>query len=318
VSADSGAEHSATELDALDDERLDDDEVVIEPATTPTETRRWRLLIGYNGASFRGFAANPGITTVAGALGAALERVTRTTDLMIVCAGRTDAGVHARGQVVHVDLPWPMPMVRTKEGQRPMEPAHLQRNLNRQLGPDIVVRSADLAPEGFDARRSATERFYRYLVWNAPAADPLLAPLAWHVAHPLDLRAMRSASDALIGTHDFRSFCKKAPDQTKDDPIMRRVTRAAWRVVDDPEAADAGVSGAGFPEALPGTLLRFEISAQSFCHQMVRALVGALVEVGKGEANTASLVGQLAAHTRYGAADPAPAHGLCLVKVSYD
>jgi tRNA pseudouridine38-40 synthase len=215
---------------------------------------------------------------------------------VITCAGRTDAGVHARGQVVHVDLP-PMPF----DGRG------LARALNRQLAPSVVVLDATEVADDFDARRSATGRSYRYLVWNAPALDPLLAPLSWHVRDPLDLRAMATATDVLLGTHDFRSFCRRKPGTDPAEPIVRTVTRAKWGVDEGPEATDAG----------EGRLLRFDIEASAFCHQMVRSLVGSLVEVGLGGGNAATLLARLRATNRHRAADPAPAQGLCLVSVDY-
>ena len=264
--------------------------------------QRWRLLIAYDGAAFRGFAAQPEIPTVAGALSLALERTARLGQApLITCAGRTDAGVHARGQVVHVDLPAALP----HDGVR------LARALNRQLAPEVVVRRADAVGPGFDARRSATARSYRYLVWNAPAPDPLLASVAWHVRDPLDLGSMRAASDVFLGTHDFRSFCRRPVGSDPARPLVRRVTTARWCVDEGREATDAD----GGTEAT--RLLRFEITAASFCHQMVRSLVGSLVEVGRGRENAAGLMERLRAVTRHRMPDPAPAHGLCLVSVTY-
>jgi tRNA pseudouridine38-40 synthase len=264
--------------------------------------QRWRLLIAYDGAAFRGFAAQPQIPTVAGALSQALGRTARMGEPpLITCAGRTDAGVHARAQVVHVDLP----TAATSDG------VWLARALNRQLAPRIVVRQADLVGPDFDARRSATARSYRYLVWNAPAPDPLLAPLAWHVRDPLDLSSMRAASDVFLGTHDFRSFCRRPVGSDADRPLERRVTTARWSLDQGLEATDAD-GGTGETR-----LLRFDITAASFCHQMVRSLVGSLVEVGRGKENAAGLMERLRAVTRHRMPDPAPAHGLCLISVTY-
>jgi tRNA pseudouridine38-40 synthase len=264
--------------------------------------QRWRLLIAYDGAAFRGFAAQPQIPTVAGALSQALGRTARMgAPPLIICAGRTDAGVHARGQVVHVDLP----TAATSDG------IWLARALNRQLAPRIVVRQADLVGPDFDARRAATARSYRYLVWNAPAPDPLLAPLAWHVRDPLDLSSMRAASDVFLGTHDFRSFCRRPVGSDADRPLERRVTKARWSLDQGLEATDAD----GATEQT--RLLRFDITAASFCHQMVRSLVGSLVEVGRGKENAAGLMERLRAVTRHRMPDPAPALGLCLVSVTY-
>jgi tRNA pseudouridine38-40 synthase len=269
-------------------------------------TQRWRLLIAYDGAAFRGFAIQPEVPTVAGALRSALQRTARLSEPpVITCAGRTDAGVHARGQVVHVDLP-PIPY----------DAAGLARAINRQVAPEIVVRQADEVGEDFDARRSATGRTYRYLVWNAPGPDPLLARIAWHVRDPLDLVAMRTASDVLLGRHDFRSFCRRPPGTDPAEPIVRRVTRAQWSIDQGPEAIDAnGVSP--ITGETPARLLRFDIAASSFCHQMVRSLVGSLVEVGRGRENSAGLMERLRAVSRHQMPDPAPAAGLCLVSVDY-
>ena len=264
--------------------------------------QRWRLLIAYDGAAFRGFAVQPEVPTVAGALRQALERTARLDEAPhITCAGRTDAGVHARGQVVHVDLP-----------AIPYDGPGLARALNRQLAPEVVVRAAEPVGPEFDARRSATGRAYRYLIWNAPEPDPLLAPIAWHVRDALDLGSMRTASDVLLGTHDFRSFCRRRPGTDAAEPIVRRVTQARWSVDEGPETGDAR-RGTG-----EGRLLRFDVAAGSFCHQMVRSLVASLVEVGRGRENAAGLMERLRAVTRHRMADPAPAQGLCLISVAYD
>ena len=279
-------------------------------------TVRWRLLVAYDGSRFRGFAAQPGQPTVAGALADALARTTRAPGPpMLTCAGRTDAGVHARAQVVHVDLPAELPVVRAPGGERPMGGDDLARALNKQLAPAVVVRSATPAPPGFDARHSATARRYRYLVWNAPAADSLLAPVSWHVVPDLDLRVMAAAADTVIGEHDFRAFCRRAPGTTAADPITRRVTGAGWSEVTGPEVDDA--NGGDWAPPSAGRLLRFEIEAGSFCHQMVRALVATLVDAGRGHANAATVHAMLRGGSRTGAPRPAPAHGLCLIRVRY-
>jgi tRNA pseudouridine38-40 synthase len=273
---------------------------VEEPAGAALQ--RWRLLIAYDGAAFRGFAAQPEVPTVAGALRLALERTARLKEApVITCAGRTDAGVHARGQVVHVDLP----------AAFSYSEIGLARAINRQLAPEVVVRQAERVGSDFDARRTATARSYRYLVWNAPAPDPLLASLSWHVRDPLDLNSMRAASDVFLGTHDFRSFCRRPVGSDASQPLLRRVTTARWSVDRGLEATDAD---GGVEDT---RLLRFEISAASFCHQMVRSLVGSLVEVGRGKENAAGLMERLRANTRHLMPDPAPAHGLCLVSVTY-
>ena len=149
----------------------------------------------------------------------ALARIARTP-VALTCAGRTDSGVHALGQVVHFDLP--------AARSAGLDPDAVVRSCNSQLAPAIVVRDAAIAPPGFDARHSALARRYRYLVVNAPVADPLLAGLTWQVADPLDLRSMAAAADALLGEHDFRAFCRRVPGTSPADPINRRVIDARW------------------------------------------------------------------------------------------
>ena len=261
----------------------------------PAVTTRLRLTISYDGAGFRGFAAQPGQRTVSGALAGAITVVVGHR-VDVVCAGRTDAGVHAKGQVVHVDV---------REG---VDCARLVRSVNTLLKPSVVVRSAEVAPPGFDARRSARARCYRYLVLEAPTPDPLLAPLSWHVPGPLDLRAMASAADALLGEHDFRAFCRRVPGTAPGTPIPRLVLDTRFTEV--PVAR--GELGAG------ARLLRFDIEATSFCHQMVRAVVGTLVEVGRGRrrASDVNWLLQSGDRSRTGGVI-APPQGLCLVGVDY-
>jgi tRNA pseudouridine38-40 synthase len=269
------------------------------------------LRVAYDGSGFRGFAAQEGVPTVGGSLAEALGRVTRTP-VTLTCAGRTDAGVHAIDQVVHFDLPTAVSAL--------VDPDGLVRSCNSQLGPAIVVREAEVAPAGFDARRSALTRRYRYLVVNAPVADPLLAGLSWHVADHLDLRAMAAAADAAVGEHDFRSFCRRAPGAAADQPIPRRVLDARW------SERGAGVRGVPLVAAadpvrdlLPavGRLLAFEIEANAFCHQMVRSLVGTLVEVGRGRMRPSDIPWILRSADRQQAGQPAPSQGLTLVAVRY-
>jgi len=263
-------------------------------SAVPAATVRLRLDVAYDGAAFRGFAAQQGQHTVGGALEEALATVLRHP-VTLTCAGRTDAGVHALGQVVHVDV------------RADVDVARVQKSCNTLLGPEVVVRLAAVVPDDFDARRSARARRYRYLVLQAATADPLLAPLAWHVPGPLDLRAMKAAADAVIGEHDFRAFCRRVPGTEPGTPIVRRVLDAAWHEVRS--APDGLAEGE--------CLLRFDVVASSFCHQMVRSLVGSMVDVGRGRARPADLVAMLRAGARSGGATVAPPQGLCLVGVDY-
>ena len=262
----------------------------------PAMTTRLRLTISYDGAGFRGFAVQPGQPTVAGALADAIGVVVGH-GVELVCAGRTDAGVHARGQVVHVDV------------REDVDLARLLRSVNTLLKPAVVVRSAEVAPPGFDARRSARARRYRYLILEDQTADPLLAPVSWHVPGPLDLRAMASAADALLGEHDFRAFCRRVPGSEAGSPIRRHVLDARFAEI----PLRPGEVG---PDA---RLLRFDIEAMSFCHQMVRSVVGTLVEVGRGRrrASDVNWLLQSGDRSRVGGVI-APPQGLCLVGVDYD
>jgi tRNA pseudouridine38-40 synthase len=242
-----------------------------------------RLLVAYDGSGYHGFAMQPGVATVGGALAAALERHLRHT-VELTCAGRTDSGVHAWGQVV------------TFDARADADPVVLQRAVNRAVRPGIVVREAAVAEPGFDARRSATGRVYRYTVRNDPVADPFTARTAWHVPAPLDLPAMRLACDALHGEQDFSSFCRRPP--VPDASLVRIVRDARWH--------DLGEG-----------MLRFDIEASAFCHQMVRSIVGTLVDVGLGKKRAGQMTSIVRAQDRSKAAQPAPPHGLCLWQVQY-
>jgi len=248
------------------------------------EAVRVKLVVAYDGRGFAGFAPNVGVRTVGGTLQAALERVLRHP-VELAVAGRTDAGVHAAGQVVSFDA--------RGEG---LDLARIQRAVNRMLRPAIAVRSAEVASRDFDARFSARARRYRYMVLNRPTPDPFLAATAWHVEAPLELAAMRLACDPLIGEHDFSSFCRRPKGDPA--PLVRRVLDARWR--------DEGDG-----------LLRFDIEATAFCHQMVRSIVGTMVDVGRGRRLAGEVKGILTARDRSAAGDPAPPHGLSLEEVVF-
>jgi tRNA pseudouridine38-40 synthase len=264
--------------------------------------RRWRLDLAYDGRGFHGFAAQPGQTTVAGVLGEAIARTLRLEEPpALTCAGRTDAGVHALGQVVHVDLADPLfADDRGDEGRR------LSRACSRQLAPRIVVVSCVLAPDGFDARHSATSRSYRYLVHESDADSPLLSHAAWRVEGPLDLRAMVQGGFALLGEHDFRAFCRRPSGSGPDEPILRRVLDVSVEEVPDP----LGLAGTG-------RVLRIDVTATAFCHQMVRSIAAVLVDVGRHALSAADIVEHLHSGARAGLPAPAPPEGLCLVSVGY-
>jgi len=266
--------------------------------TNRTPTRRIALGLAYDGSGYHGFAAQPGQRTVGGELAAALGAMTgRAVDL--TCAGRTDTGVHATAQVVHADLDAIFLAGRYGDGSATpgLELPRLAEALSHQLGLETAVWRALVAPEGFDARKSAVARRYRYDLEAGARPDPRRRGAVWYVDGPVELAPMRLAADALLGEHDFAAFCRRPPDRP-DGPIVRRV-------------ADAQITTAG------EGLVRFEIEADAFCHQMVRSIVGALVAVGTGRLRPSDLVTLLARANRAGAPSPAPPAGLCLVAVRY-
>jgi tRNA pseudouridine38-40 synthase len=272
-------------------------------------TVRWRMTVAYDGSGFHGFAAQNGQHTVAGALAEALGKVLGEP-VTLTCAGRTDAGVHALDQVVHFDV--------DEAVSARLDPVSVTKSTNSQVAPEVVVRSLARAPAGFDARRSATARRYRYLVLNAPVPDPLLRGLTWHVIDALDLRAMRAAADALLGEHDFRAFCRRPPGRGAGDPIHRRVLDAAWSRLDEGRQGRAATAAVVAPAPAVGDLYAFEIEATAFCHQMVRSIVATLVDVGRGRKRPADIPWILRAADRRHASQPAPPWGLTLVAVRYE
>lgn len=248
---------------------------------------RVSLTVSYDGTAFHGFAENPGVPTVGGRLTEALERILRHP-VELTCAGRTDKGVHAHGQVVDFLV-----------GPDPDLPA-LVRALNSLCGPEIAVRDAAVVDAGFSSRFDATARRYRYTIRNTAEPDPFTTTTAWHIAQPLDLARLRLACDPFLGTHDFSSFCRrpKRSDGTEAS-LVRDVREARW--VDEGD----------------GTL-RFWIEASSFCHQMVRSIVGTIVDVGLGRRTAGELRDTIAARSRNAAGPVAPPHGLSLWLVRYD
>ena len=244
---------------------------------------RIRLDLAYDGTAFHGWAVQPGLRTVQGELQAALATILRVEAVPVVCAGRTDAGVHARGQVVHFDV------------EEAPDLERLVRRLNGVLTADVRVRRAAVAPAGFDARFGALRRRYAYRIADDPAAvDPLMRAhvLAW--PRPLDVGAMNAASLLLVGRHDFASFCKQREGAT----TIRTLEQLSWT------RDESGV--------LVGTVV-----ADAFCHSMVRALVGCLIAVGEGRQPADWADEILRAELRNPAVAVVHAHGLTLEEVAY-
>jgi tRNA pseudouridine38-40 synthase len=238
-----------------------------------------KLVLAYDGTGFHGFARQPDRRTVEGTLLDALERILGHRPALSV-AGRTDAGVHAEGQVVSLGAE--------------ADPGRLQRALNGMLGPEIAVRRAGRAPAGFDARHTATARSYRYRVRAGEVPDPFTAPFEWHRSGTYGLAAMRRAAARLVGEHDFASFSRAPAD---GGTTVRTLERLSVRRT--------------------GEVLEIGARAGSFLHQMVRSLVGTLVAVGEGRLEAGSIPEVLAARDRSAAGPVAPPHGLTLVSVHY-
>ena len=274
-----------------------------DPSVVATE--RWRLDLAYDGRGISGFAYQPEVTTVVGLLRVALATTLRLKEEPdIIGAGRTDAGVHAFAQVVHVDLPVQFfPDVRGEPVKR------LLNSLNMQLRGQIRVLKAQRVSADFDARHSALWREYRYLVFESDSpALALTSSFAWSVEGPLDIDAMNRAGQQCVGTYDFRSFCRRPTNAGPDDPLLRRVISVNWERVPDEWA----MSPTGDP------VLRLNIRAQSFCHNMVRNLVSTMVAVGRGDIPENTIKDRLETPQRDHLPSAAPPEGLSLIGVGYE
>lgn len=255
---------------------------------------RVRIDLGYDGGGFHGWARQPGLRTVQGELERALDTVLRVGGSSLTVAGRTDTGVHARGQVAHLDVD--DAVVDAARGRAAHSAGDvLLRRLNGVLDADVRVRRVGAAPTGFDARFSAVWRRYAYRIADRPeAVDPLRRSHVLVAPQPLDEAAMAGASEALLGEHDFAAFCRKRPGAT----TIRTLLELGW-------------------ERQPDGLLVGTVRADAFCHNMVRALVGCLVAVGEGRRDAAWAAGVLAGRQRDPAVSVVQPHGLTLEEVGY-
>jgi tRNA pseudouridine38-40 synthase len=242
--------------------------------------RHVKLILEYDGTAYGGWQRQPGVETVQAVLEEKLEVLLRHP-ARVSAAGRTDAGVHALGQVVcfHTDAP--------------------------------LAAGASEAPADFDPRRHAKGKRYRYLLWNHPSRPALLRRRTWHVRQPLDLAAMRAGARALVGEHDFSAFRAAGCEARSAVRVLRRLEILPWSHPAAPEAASGG--GAGDAPAL----LAFEVEGTAFLRFMVRNLVGTLVEVGLGRIAAEEVAGILAAGDRRRAGRTAPPQGLVLLGVDY-
>ena len=251
-------------------------------------TSRVRFDIAYDGTDFHGWAAQPGLRTVQGEIEAALARLLRLEpdQVRLTVGGRTDAGVHARGQVAHLD-------VREEQIER-LTPRRVNGVIAREAS-DALVHEVRIVPAEFDARFSALRRRYEYRVRAGQARrDPLTARFTAQTTKPLDLPLMQHAADELLGLNDFTAFCKAREGAT----AIRDLLVFEWRETDD------GAYAA-------------RIEADAFCHSMVRALVGAVVAVGSGRIDLAELIRVRDARARTSRFSVMPAHGLSLEEITY-
>jgi len=243
--------------------------------------RRWRAVVEYDGTDFSGWQRQDGRRTVQGVVEDAIHQMLGER-VFVRAAGRTDAGVHADGQVVTFDLVQPMP------------PHGLLRGLNTVLPPDVaLIEVAEAAPD-FDARFSARGKVYRYTVWSHFVRSPRRARTAWHVRQPLDLDAIRTTAALLVGEHDFRAFRASDCDRLTTRRIIRRL--------------DVDRQGA---------VVTFDVEATAFLKNMVRILVGTLVDVGRGRVEPATVARMLETGDRTVGGMTAPACGLTLLRVLY-
>ncbi len=247
--------------------------------------RRLRLLLEYDGTDFAGWQIQPGQRSVQGAVEEALREITGET-LRIQPAGRTDAGVHARGQVAHVDA------------ETGLAPPALERALNAVLPRDIAVRAVDEVAADFHARHDATGKIYVYRILNGAAPSPVRARYTWHVRAKLDVAAMAEAAATILGTHDFSAFRSARGGPLEEENPRRTLHRLDVTPRRDDE-------------------IEVVAHGRSFLRHMVRNLTGTLVEIGQGKHRPAALAAILASGDRMKAAPAAPAHGLCLERVLY-
>lgn len=248
---------------------------------------RLRIDLAYDGSPFAGFARQPEQTTVQGTVEASLDRLLGVP-VASVCAGRTDRGVHALAQVMHVDI------ADSVARQPRAAITILRRRLDDLVGPAITIWSVARVNDAFDARFSATERGYRYRLVDDPvAANPIARHDRWRIDEAVDVAAMHNAARSLIGEHDFASFCRAGGRHTRRRIDTIQVVRVAAGRVD------------------------ITMRGPAFCHQQVRSIVGCLVEVGRSRQPEGWIADVLAARDRTIAARVAPPHGLTLERVGY-
>lgn len=259
-------------------------------ATESGPSKNWKLVIAYDGSDFYGWQVQPDQPTIQGELSDAIERVTGER-VLPQGSGRTDAGVHALGQVASLRLNAPIP------------PANLVRALNRTLPESIRVLQAEIAPHDFHARHSAVEKTYEYRIFRGEICPPTLARYVYALNWPLDVDAMIAAARNVIGEHDFTSFAASDPDLSSresgqiEQNCVRTILDSVWSTEPD--------------------RMTYRVTGNGFLHHMVRNLVGTFFEVGRGSVAADSIPQILTARSRSAAGSTAPARGLFLVSVGY-
>lgn len=256
---------------------------------------RVRAVVAYDGTDYSGFQRQVGVPTIQQALETALGEVSQEP-ITVLAAGRTDAGVHAVGQVIAFDTAWEHGI------------GDLQRAMNAVLPADIAVQGLEETDADFHPRYDARSRHYRYMVYSAPRRFPLGRRYSLHVRSPLDLAGMQEAARCLIGEHDFATFGQ--PPQ--GEVTVRRVLSADWS-----ESPVDCLPFGQVDEHPGGVYLAFDIEANAFLYRMVRSIVGTLLEVGRGRTRVEEFEEALMACERGRAGQTAPPHGLCLMEVTY-
>lgn len=259
--------------------------------------RTIRLLLAYDGTAFHGWQRQPGLRTIQACLEEAVNKITGEP-VALIASGRTDAGVHALGQVAHFTTSSAIPV------------GNLLQALNDSLPPEVRIVQSEDAPPGFHARYEAKSKLYRYRILQTSICSPFVSRYVWHYPYALDRRAMAQAAHALVGEYDFTSFAAAAqvedecPEpnarfEIKKKSMVRRImlSRILW--------------------SQRRQTIAYEVEGSGFLHHMVRNIVGTLVEVGRGAMDPGGMARILGARDRSSAGPTAPAQGLSLVRVSY-
>lgn len=267
-----------------------------------------RLRLAYDGTEFSGWQIQPERPSIQGILEDAIQKLTGET-VRVLSAGRTDAGVHALGQVANFHSNFPIP------------PHKWRPALQSKLPGQIVILESDEVPAEFHATFSAKSKRYRYVIDNQPLDDPFLRRYVWRISQPLDQNLMRAAARCLVGTHDFRSFESHWPNKAtsvrtvSDLTLTRTSTWSVWSP--RPIGSDAETAHLGAGAASAARFLVLEIEADGFLYNMVRTIVGTLVNVGRGTWPVSEVERILLAQDRKIAGATAPACGLFLARVNY-